>query len=250
MEQNDNILQKIRELLGSNADNFSILEHQVDVKVQMEYFEFSKAHPPIENHEQVLEQEPKLYSEDESIEDKKSILISLASIDKPEAYRILERYSQKPTPELKDWAFMALQESRMLLETKLLDEQQVFISTGLGGKEGKLRYFVVLIPTVDKPFTELQQQLIKSEFSFALKKFHSAIESVKFIGNYATLLALVPLSVSVKQPFQIAIDECNSLGEFIQTGFLITNVKKLSLDEIDDIIANPPSEDFNNESIE
>lgn len=241
MENNDNILEKIKELLGGNAENFSILEHIVDVKVQVEYFEFSKSYPPNADHGKVLEQEPNLYSDDIGIDDKRKLLVGLASIDKPEAYRVIERYTKNPLPELRDWALLALQESRMLLETKLLEEQQVFISTGLGGKEGKLRYFVVLIPMENKPFSQSQQQLIESEFEFTLKRHHSVLESVKFTGNYATILALVPLSKNVRQPFQAAIEECNSLGPFIQLGFLITNVKKLSLDEIEDVIfSNPP----------
>ncbi|MDD2278958.1 MAG: hypothetical protein PHD06_04835 [Bacteroidales bacterium] len=240
MNNNDNILQKIEELLGENLGNFSILEHIVDVKVQFEYFEFSKAHPPIDDYVKVLEQESNLYSTDIGIDDKKLLLVGLASIDKPEAYRVIERYTQNPLPELRDWALMAFQESRMLLESKLLEEQQIFISTGLGGKEGKLRYFVVLIPMEDKPFTKLQQQLIESEFEFTLKRHHSVIESVRFTGNFATILALVPLSKNVRQPFQAAIEECNSLGPFIQLGFLITNVKELSLDEIKDVIFSAP----------
>lgn len=240
MKNNDNILQKIKELLGGNAENFSILEHIVDVKVQVEYFEFSKSYPPNADNEKVLEQEPNLYSDDFGIDDKRKLLVGLASIDKPEAYRVIERYTKDPLPELKDWALLALQESRMLLETKLLEEQQVFISTGLGGKEGKLRYFVVLIPLEDKPFSQSQQQLIESEFEFTLKRHHSVLERVKFTGNYAVMLALVPLSKNVREPFQTAIEECNSLGPFIQSGFLITNVKEFSLDEIEDIIFSNP----------
>jgi hypothetical protein len=242
LENDDNILQRIRELLGGNAENFSILEHQVDVLVQMEYFEFSKNHPPNENHEFVLSQEDLLYSTDSDLIEKKALLVSLASIDRPEAYRIIERYSKIPMPELKDWALMALQESRMLLETRLLDEQQVFISTGLGGKGSKLRYFVVLFPTVNGSFSETQQKLITSEFEFKLRRFHSEIESLNFTDRYVAIVALVPLNVPVKQPFQAAIDECNSLGTFIQSGFLITNVKILNEQEVEDIILNHPSD--------
>lgn len=240
MDNNDNILERIREILGGAASNFSILEHQVDVKVQMEYFEFSKNHPPDIDHEKLLAQESVLYSDDADLNEKKSLLVGLASIEKPEAYRVLERYSIESPAEIKDWAIMAFQESRMLLETRLLDEQQVFISTGLGGKGGKLRYFVVIFSTSNNEFTTTQQRLIKSEFEFNLKRFHSEIEETLFFKHYATIIALVPLSVHVKQPFETAISECNSLGEFLQTGFLITNVKVLDDKEIEDLIKNPP----------
>lgn len=239
MEDNDNILDRIREILGGSAGNFSILEHQVDVKVQMDYFEFSKNHSPEHDFDKIVDKEESLYSNETNIEDKKSLLVSFASIEKPEAYRILERYSSSAPAELKDWALMALQESRMLLETRLLDEQQVFISTGLGGKSGKLRYFVVVFSINNQEFTATQQRLIKSEFEFNLKRYHSDIEELIFFSGYFTIISLVPLSVHVKKPFETAIEECNSLGEFIQKGFLITNVKVLNEKEIMDLVKNP-----------
>jgi hypothetical protein len=242
LENEDNILQRIRELLGGDTENFSILEHQVDIKVQMEYFEFSKNHPVSDDPEFNLLQEDFLYSADTDIDSIKALLVSLASIDKPEAYRILERYSKLPMPELKDWSLMALQESRMLLESRLLDEQQVFISTGLGGKGGKLRYFVVLFPKDGEQFSDTQMNIIKSEFEFNLRRFFSEIEEIDLSQNYITIIALIPLNVPVKKPITAAIDECNTLGDFLKSGFLITNVKILNNDEIEEIISNPPQE--------
>ena len=242
MELDDSILQKIRDLLGNSSASFSIFEHQVDLSVQMEYFEFSKDQQSVDDVEALLGMEPNLYSSDIELSIKKSHLVSLASIDRPEAYRILERFSDKAPDEPKDWAIMALQESRMLLETKLLDEQQVFISTGMGGKTGRLRYFVVVFPISENGFSQTQEKLIESEFTFCLKRFHAEVEEFSFDNKYASMVVLVPLSVQVKKPFQLAIDECNSLGDFIQQGFLITNVKVLSEEEIDEIINRPPDE--------
>ena len=241
MKEDDNILARIREILGSSSTNFSILEHQVDIKVQMEYFEYSKSKGRADNIEKVLSNEHKLYDDDVSLDEKKALLVNLASIDQPEAYRILERYSAKATSELRDWAIMATQESRMLLETQLLDEQQVFISTGLGGKDGKLRYFIVAFSEDEMPFTPSQRKLIESEFSYSLRLNESEVEKLEFYDTYFTLVALVPLSVKVRLPFQMAIDECNSLGRFIKDAFIITNVKELDEFEIDEIVRNPPS---------
>lgn len=229
-------------MLGSNADNFSILEHQVDVKVQMEYFEFSKNHTKEDDSDRLIFNESALYNQETSLEDKKSLLVNLASVDRPEAYRVIERFVSTAPEELREWSLMALQESRMLLETRLLDEQQVYISTGLGGKGGKLRYFVVVFSTSNQEFTSTQKTLINSEFELALRGFHSEVEELNFFKSYASIVALVPLSIHVKQPFQTAIDECNSLGEFIQEGFLITNVKILDQTEIENLIKNPPKE--------
>ncbi|HOP04375.1 MAG TPA: hypothetical protein PL017_07865 [Tenuifilaceae bacterium] len=244
MENNDNILKKIREIVGNAAENFSILEHQVDVKVQIEYFDFSRNHPSPDDPELEIQREELLYSTEVSLEEKKSLLVSLASFDKPEAYRVIERFVPKAEEGLKEWALMALQESRMLLESKLLDEQQVFISTGLGGGNGKLRYFVVVFSYSGEPFTQTQKELLRSEFEFTLPKFKAEVEEIRFELNYATLMALVPLDVPVKEPFDATISECNSLGEFVHEGFIITNVKKLTSNEIEEIKKNPPSETF------
>ncbi len=62
-----------------------------------------------------------------------------------ECYRAIESFIEEAEEALGFLGILALNESRMLLESKILDENQVFISTGLGGKDEKLRYFVVLM---------------------------------------------------------------------------------------------------------
>ena len=122
MEQEENIFEKIQEILGNFSGNFSILEHQVDVRVQMEYFDFSRNVKRDFDPELILNQETNLLQPEINLESKKELLVSLASIDKPEAYRAIERFVQVAPAELKDWAILALQESRMLLESRLLEE--------------------------------------------------------------------------------------------------------------------------------
>jgi len=111
----------------------------------------------------------------------------------------------------------------------------------LGGKDGKLRYFIVAFSEDEMPFTPSQRKLIESEFSYSLRLNESEVEKLEFYDTYFTLVALVPLSVKVRLPFQMAIDECNSLGRFIKDAFIITNVKELDEFEIDEIVRNPPS---------
>ncbi len=244
MENQDNIFDKIQEILGNNSINFSILEHQVDVRVQIEYFDFSRNLKRDFDPELILCKEQDLYSDEISIESKRELLVSLASIDKPEAYRIIERYVQKAPQELKDWSILSLQESRLLLESKLLEENQVFISTGLGGLRGKLRYFIAVFSESNNDFSQIQRNIIKSEFEFLFPKFDAEIEKVEFFTNYATIVGLVPLNIPVKDPIKSAIDECNNLGNFIKQGFLITNVKILSTIEIENLLNNVPPEDL------
>lgn len=244
MEEQDNIFDKIQEILGTFGGNFSILEHQVDVKVQVDYFDFSRTVKRDFDPDVVLNQEQDLYNSDISSETKKEILVLLASIDKPEAYRVIERFIQKAPIELKDWAVLALQESKLLLESKLLEEHQVFISTGLGGLKGKLRYFIALFSETNNEFSDIQKNLIKSEFEFIFPRFEAEVEKVEYFGNYATVVGLIPLNVPVKDPIKSAIDECNNIGNFIKQGFLVTNVKILSTIEIENLLNNVPPEDL------
>jgi len=244
VEEQDNIFDRIQEILGSFGGNLSILEHQVDVKVQVEYFEFSRNLQRDFDPEQVMLQEKHLYDPEVSIESKKELLVSFASIDKPEAFRVIERFVQNASFDLKDWAILSLQESRLLLESRLLDEHQVFISTGLGGLKGKLRYFIALFSESNNEFSDIQKNLIKSEFEFIFPKYEAEIEKVEYFLNYATVVALIPLNVPVKDPIQSAVDECNNLGNFIKKGFLITNVKILTTIEIESLLNNTPPEEL------
>jgi hypothetical protein len=244
LENQDNIFEKIQEILGNFSLNISILEHQVDVRVQMEYFDFSRSLRRDFDPDLVLNQEGDLYNEEVSLDSKRELLVSLASIEKPEAYRIIEKFIPKAPPELKDWSILSLQESRMLLESKLLEENQVFISTGLGGLRGKLRYFIALFSESNNEFSEIQRNLIKSEFDYIFPKYDAEVEKIEFINNYASIVGLIPLNIPVKDPIKSAIDECNNLGNFIKQGFLITNVKILSTLEIENLINNTPPEDL------
>ena len=133
---------------------------------------------------------------------------------------------------LKDWALLALNESRMHLESKIMEENQVFISTGLGGREQKLRYFVVLMSKANAELTKTHQMVIQNEFEYILKKFDAELEEVNFSGYLATILLLLPMNFSLKMVFQEAIDECNQYGDFLKDDFIVTNVKTLSFKEI------------------
>jgi hypothetical protein len=244
LENQENIFDKIQEILGNFSGNFSILEHQVDIRVQIDYFDFSRNLKRDFDPESVLNQEANLNNPETSSEAKKELLVSLASIDKPEAYRIIERFIQNANDELKDWAILSLQESRLLLESKLLEENQVFISTGLGGLRGKLRYFIALFSESSNEFSDIQRNLIKSEFDFIFPQFEAEVESVEFFTNYATVVALIPLNIPVQDPIKSTISECNNIGNFIKQGFLITNVKILTAFEIENLLNNTPPEDL------
>ena len=162
-----------------------------------------------------------------------SILSSLAVFDDVKAYRTLEKFVDESEGEIKQWAILAFQESRMLMQSSLLDEQQIFISTGLGGKGKKLRYFVVFISeNKDDLLTASQQKLLKDELVFELNKHDGVFESMDFMEGFSSALVMLPLSAEIKTVFQNVIDECNQYGGFLQEDMIVTNVKVLSRGEI------------------
>lgn len=232
----ENIYDKIQEIFGESPGSFSILEEKIDIDLQMEYFEYSRSVKKDLDEEAVLQDMNEIYKPECTAEQKKKLLARLASVEKVEAYRFIENYLKEGHKEIRNWTILALQESRMLLESKLLEENQVFISTGLGGKGSKLRYFVVLIRKDTGEFPKFQQKIIHNEFEITLKKYDAEIEKLEYLGHYATLLVIVPLKVPLKDAFLEAIQECNQYGDFLRSNFIVTNVRELVMDEIEDFL--------------
>ncbi|MFC2091117.1 hypothetical protein ACFLT1_10115 [Bacteroidota bacterium] len=236
MKENENLYDKIKELIGKDPGRLSILEDNIDVDLQVEYFELSKRMAQEHESDWALEQIDLLNDPDYPIDGKKELLARLASIENVAAYRAIESYSRNPDNLLREWSLLALQESRMHLESHFLEENQVFISTGLGGRNDKLRYFIALIARNREPFTDFQLKIINEEFPYILKKYGAEIEESRSSGYLATFLLLLPIQHSVRQVFTEGIDECNQYGDFLRDHFIVTNVKKLSFQEISDFI--------------
>jgi hypothetical protein len=236
MEAHENLYEKIREILGGTPGNLKILEEKIDMDLQMEYYDCSMRIREEKSDKWALEHMQYLSEPGYSVDVKKEILARMASIENVECYRAIEAYLEQALEPLLSWAILALNESRMLLESKILDENQVFISTGLGGKDEKLRYFVVLMSRTKVELTSSQQMVIKNEFEFILKKFDAIIEESSFSGYLATMLLLLPMTHSLKAVFKEAIDECNRYGDFLNDDFIVTNVRVLSFGEIEEFL--------------
>lgn len=240
MDEHENLYEKIREMLGDSHGSFSVLEHRIDMDLQVEYYECSRKLNAELDEQWALDHMQYLKEPGYSKEVKKNILARLATIDRVECYRAIESYLEEADESLRDWALLSLNESRMQIECKLLDENQVFISTGLGGKEKKLRYFVVLISRRRQELTMTQKKVIQNEFELVLKKYEAEMEEIRFSGYLATILLLLPIHHSMKSVFQEAINECNQYGDFLNDHFIVTNVRILSFREIEEFIEQQP----------
>lgn len=232
--------ETINTFLSNVGDNLNILEEEVDLAVQKEYF----------NIVQELSSEPEKYKQlssqyleeinhlfDDSIDDevKKKMLVVLASIDDISVYRAIESLSKTDTP-LKKWAIIALQQSRMLIQSTLMDDPGIFISTGLGGQNGLLRYFCVFLYRNQGPLEKFQQQVVYNEMNASLKPWKGVLEQIRFFKDYCTLLLLLPLNADLKSLFEKTVNECNLYGNFLHENMIVTNIKKLSAKEIQSVL--------------
>jgi len=160
----------------------------------------------------------------------------LATSREVKAYRMLEDYVQHPDEDVSNWAYMALMESRISLESELSDEKQIYISTGLGGKGEKLRFYVLMLSRDRKPFLEYQRKVIEREFAYFLPKADCEIERLTIGEQYVELVFLIPVRADIKLTLDKVINECNQYGDFLSDIFTITNVKELTEQEVTDII--------------
>ena len=232
MEENifyDNIQKALENL----PENFNILEEKIDMEVQMKYFEHSAKERDDDKLNELFENRAELFDSGTDDDRKMEILSGIAVVDDVAAYRTIERYLEETEQGMmRHWAILALQESRMLLQSSLLEEQQVFISTGLGGKGKKLRYFVVFIHKNGDELNSTQAKLIRDELIFELKKWDGEFEVADHTSEFSTAQIMLPLKVDIRQVFRNIMDEFNQYGNFLKDVFIVTNVKVMSEKEI------------------
>ena len=242
MEKEPQKIRGIEQLLAIAGSNLNILEEEVDMKVQQEYFRLAHelsqkadANPDIKK--EYLERINDLFDEDTDTEVKKRMLVVLANVADVAVYRTIESFSKQASP-LQKWAVIALQQSRMLLQSSLLDDPGVFISTGLGGQGMLLRYFCVFFNRKPGELPAFQQNTLKNELETVIRKAEGSIESIEFKQDFTIALLLLPLQTDLQDLFAGLIDECNLYGNFLHENIIITNVKKLTENEIYQLLHN------------
>ena len=241
MKEEGDVFKKFRDSFSKMDGHFHILDQRVPVELQMEYFKYSeqvrkeRAKPDLNDMDYTAFRES-LSNPESTTDYKKYILSMLATSREVKAYRMLEDYVQHPDEDVSNWAYMALMESRISLESELSDEKQIYISTGLGGKGEKLRFYVLMLSRDRKPFLEYQRKVIEREFAYFLPKADCEIERLTIGEQYVELVFLIPVRADIKLTLDKVINECNQYGDFLSDIFTITNVKELTEQEVTDII--------------
>lgn len=242
----DNIHKKLKEIIGDQKVSFSILEEEIDVELQMEFFDFIKKEKPnFREFNELLNVIDTLSDNEANDDDKKKIITELSQCAEVKAYRVLEQYIANNSGNLIEWSKLAIQQCRMNLESELLDEKQVFISTGLGGKGKSLRYFVVLYKNDKSEYDKTQKKIVRNEFEYCLKNNDCEIEKLNFNDDYVSMIVLMPLKIDLNDVFDCALLEINKMGNFLSENYIITNVKKLTKREIYKAIMKKRNSDNN-----
>ena len=233
MKSNDEIFKGIQQSLESLKGNFQILETDVSVEKQMEYFNYSENVKKTMKQEDVESQIIILNDINSDLEQKKYSMALLAVSGDIKAYRALENYFSQHKEKENDWIKLSLLQARITLESEFSDQAQVFISTGLGGKGHKLRFFALFKAVeLDIPFSSYQKDLIEKEIPFYLSKYEGEVEELSINTNYFSLVFLIDIKINIKHLLENILNECNQYGNFISQGFVITNIKKYSEEEI------------------
>lgn len=241
MKEEGDVFKRFRESFDRMDGHFHILEQRVPVELQMEYFKYSeqvrrgKVKQDLDDMDYTAFRES-LSNPESTTDHKRYILSMLATSRQVKAYRLLEDYVQHPDEDVSNWAYMALMESRISLESELSDEKQIYISTGLGGKGEKLRFYVLMLSKGNKPFLDYQRKVIEREFDYYLPKADCEIERLTIEDQYVELVFLIPVRADIKLTLDRVINECNQYGDFLSDIFTITNVKELTHQEVADII--------------
>lgn len=244
MKEEGDLFKKLQNNFSQVEGHLYILENPVPVELQMEYFKCSQKMRSSNNPPRPIPDDSceKIYEDlvgdsTLTLSQKRNLLVQLATSKSIRAYRLLEDYEKSPSEDVKDWVHMALMDARMSLESDFSEEKQIYISTGLGGKGEKLRFYVLMLSKGKIPFLEYQRQTIEREIAYYLPKENCEVERLYIGEQYVELLFLVPVRSDIKSIIDKVIIECNQYGDFISNTFTITNVKQLNSKEIADILS-------------
>lgn len=245
MEELNDDLRSYQESIRNMKGRIHVLERSVPVELQIEYFRSSKNHRKnlpfgfVATDEQCEEWYAQMTEHSETMFDfqVRDLLIKLASSMNPKSYALLKQYIHlEPEPRELDWAYLALMDCEISLESELSDERQIYIATGLGGKGEKLRFYV-LIPSADlSDFKAYQKQVIEREFNYYFPKVDCEIENLLINTNYVELLILAPIHSDIRQLISHIIEDCNEYGNFLADVYTITNIKTFTIEEIKEVL--------------
>lgn len=221
------LFEHLMDLVNNDPKRFCVIETRVDVDTQLDYFQLSsklrKSHTALSVPNLIA----KLTEQSDENEIRET-LVYLAASGEVEAYRAIESYLETVPELLRPWTMLAYQEARLMLETSLLDESRVYISSPMGGKDYRLRYSLALVSVENHEMSAFQQELILKETQYLLSKSDAEFEDITHGNGYAIITCLIPIHLSINEVISPIVLEINQYGNFLEENFIITNEKPLS----------------------
>lgn len=227
----------LQKILESIPDKFRIVEKEIKFEIQQEYLELSKQ-KNIDNLQDIniSDLKTELFDSKTELKKIKEIIVVLGNIGSIESLKILQEYYEKSIDDLKPLITLSIQENIMFLETEFDNEPIGMISSGLGGKNNKLRYYFVIISQTGDSFSDQQKRLIEIEYELICKQYNTEIEKVDFKCDYAEIIILMPLNIALETIVMEGMKKCNEYGNFIVEFYYATNVEIPEIEELQKII--------------
>ncbi|MDR0687025.1 MAG: hypothetical protein LBF79_06185 [Dysgonamonadaceae bacterium] len=220
---------KLSQSLSGTDGQLQVMESKVPIEKQLEFFRIvnslkTRSLPSVDEQIELLDKSG-MTEEDTNI-----ILASLAVSCDVKAFRALERFREGNSC---DFADMACMQARMMLQSEFSDKHIIFISTGLGGRDDKLRYTALFRSNRHLVFSAYQRDLIEKEIPYYIGHNGGEVEEIELGDNYFVLVYLQEITGGVKLLLDGAIGECNRYGDFIDTSYLVTNVRRFCMEDVE-----------------
>ena len=137
---------EILNLLQSIPSEYRLIEEEIKGEAISQYYDIAETIEFLDLNEKdhpILRFQNK-WKELETKEDLKILLYKLSEKGDVSSYRTIEEIIRDGDPKLKEFSHVALKFARLHLENKIQDESVGFISSELGGKGNKLRYYFAI----------------------------------------------------------------------------------------------------------
>jgi len=245
IEEQEKMLNRMRQVALQHPENIRIIEASLNSKAQIEFFETLQNMDIDFSNIDVNSLSAELNNESTDLARKKEILAMLTLVGEVESYRILENYLKHPDSKLKTWAFLSYQQARLLLESKLLDKNSIiYIASGLGGKEHRLRYVFVFFSKNDE-LNDSQKNIVKGEVEYYMKKNDGIVEKISFKDRYVICTVLVAIYINLVELIHDITDEVNQYGNFLEERIFVTNERKIRAKDIEKLLIDNVKENDN-----
>lgn len=160
------------------------------------------------------------------------VFIHLACTGSIRVLRFIEGLLPELTGEARAWALLAHLDLKMRVLSDLLDEQQVVLSSGLGGEGTLIRINGYCIHRDFARWEPYQRELMSRELADACTGVGGRVEEELWGEEYMIYRCLLPYHTEVARVVESFIASCNQYGEFILSDSHVTNVDLLSHDVV------------------